>query len=215
MNRQSPLQPQNPPPRFGARGKIGLAALLGVSVATALGVFIPREESGRVVEAGIAPDGSLAIEHIRGRQFLTVYLDMVGVPTVCDGITTLGGKPMPRGRTFTEKECAALLEAELVKHAQGVMNCSPGLAVSRIAEVERQREGPRFAAVSLAYNIGVTAYCGSTARRRFNARDYAGGCTALTWWNKAGGRVVRGLVNRREREAKVCREGLGALGSLT
>jgi lysozyme len=107
-----------------------------------------------------------------------------------------------------------LLELELVKHAQGVMACTPGLAISPAPLTEKRREGPRFAAISLAYNIGVGAYCGSTARRRFNAGDYAGGCEALTWWNKAGGRPVRGLILRRNREAKVCREGLGALGSV-
>lgn len=199
--------------RGGKRGAT-LAAIVGVAVATALGTFIPKEESGRTVAASVRPDGSLAVRHIRGRQYLTVYLDMVGVPTACDGITTYQGKRLPRGKTFTEAECAAMLEEELVKHAQGVMACTPGLALSEKPHVERYREGPRFAATSLAYNVGVGAYCSSTARKRFNRGDIWGGCDAITWWNRAGGRVVRGLVLRRAREAKVCKEGLGALGSV-
>ncbi len=185
-----------------------LAAIVGVAVAAALGSFIPREESGRVVEATVREDGSLSVRHISGRQYLKVYLDMVGVATACDGITSYQGKPLPRDRTFTEGECAAMLEDELVKHASGVMDCSPGLALSARPEIEQPRQGPRFAAVSLAYNIGVRRYCTSTARARFNARDYTGGCTALTWWNRAGGRVVRGLVNRRAREYAKCVGGL-------
>jgi len=199
----------------GKRGAaLTLAALVGVAVAQALGAFIPKEESGRTVEASVRADGSLAVRHIRGRQYRTVYLDMVDVGTACDGITTYKGKPLPLGKTFTEEECAAMLEDELVKHAQGVMACTPGLALSEKPHVERYLEGPRFAAVSLAYNVGVSAYCSSTARKRFNRGDLWGGCEAITWWNRAGGRVVRGLVLRRAREAKVCREGIGALGSV-
>lgn len=208
-------KPNNPPIRGGKKGAVvTLAAVVGVNVAAALGVFIPKEESGRTVSVTVKPDTSLDIRHVRGRQYLKVYLDVVGVPTACDGITTYRGKPLPRNHTFTESQCSEMLEEELVKHAQGVMACTPGLALSPATLTERMREGPRFAAVSLAYNIGVNRYCNSTARRRFNAHDYVGGCEAITWFNRAGGRVIRGLVNRRNREAKVCREGLGALGSV-
>lgn len=60
------------------------------------------------------------------------------------------------------------------------------------------------AAMSLAYNIGATAFCGSTVVKRFNAGDYAGACAAFEMWNKAGGKVIRGLVNRRARERAQC-----------
>jgi lysozyme len=204
-----------PAVKGGKRGAaVTLASVVGIAVASALGAFIPKEESGRKVEVTVNADTSLNVRHVSGRQYLRVYLDMVGVATACDGITTLDGKPMPRVRNFTEAECTALLEAELVKHAQGVMACTPGLAISQNAHLERSRSGPRFAAVSLAYNVGVGAYCGSTAARRFNAGNFAGGCEAITWWNKAGGRVVRGLTIRRGKEANICREGLGALGSV-
>ncbi|WP_226792603.1 lysozyme [Altererythrobacter sp. CC-YST694] len=194
-----------------SRGKLSLAMLVGSGVALALGAFIPMEESGRRVEASMGQAGQLQIRHISGRQYLTAYLDMVGVPTACDGITTYQGRPILPGMKFTESQCAAMLEEELVKHAAAVMACTPGLALSGDPVIERRREGPRFAAVSLAYNIGPGRYCASTARARFNAFDYPTGCSAITWWNRAGGAVSRGLVARRAREAKVCREGLGAL----
>ena len=60
------------------------------------------------------------------------------------------------------------------------------------------------AAVQISYNIGVAAFCKSTVVRRWNSGDYAGGCDAFLMWNKAGGRVVQGLVNRRERERRLC-----------
>lgn len=210
-----PKKPNSAPIRGGKKGAIvTLAAVVGVNVAAALGAFIPKEESGRTVAVTVNPDTSLNVRHVSGKQYLKVYLDIVGVATACDGITTYKGKPLPRNHTFTEAQCTIMLEEELVKHAQGVMACTPGLALSPAILTERSREGPRFAAVSLAYNIGIGGYCNSTARRRFNAGNMAGGCEAITWFNKAGGRVVRGLVNRRNKEAKVCREGLGALGSV-
>lgn len=61
---------------------------------------------------------------------------------------------------------------------------------------------------SLAYNVGVAGAGKSTATRRLNAGDIRGGCEAIGWWNKAGQRVVRGLVNRRADEVALCLRGL-------
>lgn len=58
--------------------------------------------------------------------------------------------------------------------------------------------------VSLAYNIGPGAFCGSTLVRKLNAGDYPGACAEISRWNRAGGRVVDGLTNRRERERAQC-----------
>jgi lysozyme len=58
--------------------------------------------------------------------------------------------------------------------------------------------------LSLAYNIGPGAFCGSTLVRKLNGGDYEGACREILRWNKAGGRVVQGLVNRREREYQQC-----------
>jgi GH24 family phage-related lysozyme (muramidase) len=64
-------------------------------------------------------------------------------------------------------------------------------------------------AYGVVCNVGIAGAGKSTATRRLNAGDIAGGCQALTWWNKAGGRVVRGLVNRRAEEFALCMDGLG------
>lgn len=62
---------------------------------------------------------------------------------------------------------------------------------------------------SLAYNIGPRAFCGSTLVRKLNAGDYAGACAQISVWNKAGGRVVQGLVNRRAKERAHCEGEIG------
>lgn len=61
---------------------------------------------------------------------------------------------------------------------------------------------------SLTWNIGTGGVCRSTALRRLNAGDVAGGCEALTWWDRAGGRIVRGLQNRRADEYQLCMVGV-------
>lgn len=197
--------------RAKAGQRLTLATVVGSAVALALAPFIAHEESGREVQATLNADSSLAVRHISGKQYLQVYLDAVGVPTACDGITTYQGRPLRRGMRFTERQCAEMLESELIAHAVPAMNCTPGIARSSVASIEKRREGPRFLAVSLAYNVGVTNYCGSTAARLFNEGRYNEGCEAATRWNRAGGRVLRGLVNRRNREKIVCTEGLAAL----
>ena len=203
-----------PPPRTAGSPKPPrtLVTIVGAAVAIALGVSIPADESGRTVEASLNQStGALQVQHVRGRQYLRAYLDIVGVATACDGLTrNADGSRIHTGQTFTETQCSEMLERALVEHASGVMACSPGLALSNDPATERRRQGPRFAAVSLAYNVGVANYCRSTVRARFNAGAYSAGCDALRAWNKAGGRVVRGLTDRRERERRVCLQGLAA-----
>jgi GH24 family phage-related lysozyme (muramidase) len=56
------------------------------------------------------------------------------------------------------------------------------------------------ALVSFAYNVGEGAFKGSTALRKINAGDKAGGAEAMKLFNKSGGGVMQGLVNRRNDE---------------
>jgi lysozyme len=177
--------------------KSPLVALVGAGAAIALATMIPHDESGRKVEANVTDDGRLLVEHVSGPQYLRAYADIVGVWTICDG-DTLGVRP---GMVETKAGCTARLERQLVNHARPVLNCVPGLRDPR-------RQNQLVASVSLAYNIGTAGFCRSTAARRFNAGDWRGGCDAMLMWNKAGGREVRGLVLRRERERALCLKGL-------
>lgn len=57
------------------------------------------------------------------------------------------------------------------------------------------------ALVSLVFNIGITAFDGSTLLRKLHVKDYAGAHTEFTHWNKQAGRVLPGLTARRAKEA--------------
>lgn len=58
--------------------------------------------------------------------------------------------------------------------------------------------------ISLAYNIGTGNFCSSTLVKKLNAQDYEGACREIPRWDRAKGRVVKGLTQRRETEYKKC-----------
>ena len=64
--------------------------------------------------------------------------------------------------------------------------------------------------VSLAYNIGPAAFCGSTLAKKLRQTppDYGGACDEILRWNRAGGQIMPGLVKRRQAEHRLCREGV-------
>lgn len=189
----------NPPP-VQRRVKPGtLAALVGLATAATLFVTTPTEESGRTVTVTMHDDGSATVKHVSGPQYLKAYLDIAGIPTACDGLT----KGIRIGQTFAADQCTAMLEQALVEHAAGVMRCSPGLALDK-----PHRDNVRAAAVSMAYNIGVAAWCGSTARKLVDSGKIRAACDAFLPWDKARVRgvlrPVKGLTLRRQRERAAC-----------
>lgn len=179
-----------------ALGRKTLAAIVGPATALLLLTQIPKEESGRTVAVTIAPSGQATIKPVSGKQYLKVYLDMVGVPTACDGLT---GEGIKLGKTFTEDQCAAMLDQRLAEDGAHVMACTPGLALTIPG-----RDNVRYAALSLSHHVGWPTYCKSTMARQINAGQIREACTSLTWFNKAGGRVVPGIVARRKREQAYC-----------
>ena len=64
------------------------------------------------------------------------------------------------------------------------------------------------ALVSLAYNIGVGAFLSSTLFKKLNTKDYKGAAEQFDRWNRAGGKVMRGLTNRRAKERKLFEKAL-------
>lgn len=121
---------------------------------------------------------------------LSTYPDLTGIPTYCYG-ETRGAK---LGQTFDKSQCDDMLSKRLIEFNAGVNSCvKVPLPDSR-----------RSAFVSLSYNIGTSAFCKSTVVKRINAGDTAGACEAILMWNRAGGAVVQGLINRRIKERAMC-----------
>ncbi|MGF6149021.1 Phage-related lysozyme (muraminidase) [Kingella potus] len=125
------------------------------------------------------------------------YLDSAGIPTIGIGFIryTLGaraGQRVKMGDSMSEAE----IRAEFLNQVQ-----SYEAAVRQYVRAPLTQS--QFnACVSLCYNIGTAAFAKSSAVRLLNEKRYQAACAAFALWNKAGGRVVRGLENRRKEEQK-------------
>jgi lysozyme len=58
--------------------------------------------------------------------------------------------------------------------------------------------------ISLSYNIGSNAFCGSTLVAFLNKEMYNEACDQILRWDKFKGSVVKGLTIRRQSEYKQC-----------
>ena len=130
------------------------------------------------------------------------YLDRIASPpvwTICYGET----EGVRQGEVRTRAQCEQGLRQGLIRYRAGWYRSLLPETPARHLTPERDA-----AFTSLCWNIGIAGCGGSTATRRLNAGDVRGACEALTWWNRAGGRVVRGLQNRRADEHRLCVAGL-------
>lgn len=142
------------------------------------------------------------------RVCFRAYLDTIAepdVPTIGHGQTRLFNgdgsvrRPVRMGDLLTIEEADAQFAIGLrVQYWQPMRDCIT------LGELAAQTDA---AFTSLTWNIGIGGVCRSTALRRLNDGDLRGACEALTWWNRAGGRVIRGLVNRRADEQTLCLAG--------
>jgi lysozyme len=148
--------------------------------------------------AGVAAAGAMAIAaalipSLEGVEYKP-YRDVVGVLTVCYGHT---GADIIPGKTYSEAECKAMLNKDLIPFAR---------SVDRSVKVPAS-EYQKAALISFSYNVGVKAFESSTLLKKLNAGDSAGACDEMRRWNKAGGKVWKGLINRREVEREICNWG--------
>lgn len=118
------------------------------------------------------------------------YQDIVGIWTIGFG-TTKDVKPADKIDPVKALQRKA---EDIVKFEGSIKQC--------VTVPLHQHEYDAY--VSLAYNIGPSAFCNSTLVKRLNQQDYAGACKEILRWNRAGGRVVKGLAVRREAEYRQC-----------
>lgn len=118
------------------------------------------------------------------------YLDAVKVPTI--GFGTTEGVQM--GDRITPDRALVRLLDDASKFERAVKRCAP----------VPMHPWEFSAFVSTTYNIGEGAFCRSTMAKKLNAGDYAGACAEILRWDRAGGKVLRGLTKRRQAEHALC-----------
>ena len=129
---------------------------------------------------------------------LKAYDDGVGVWTIGYGTTVINGTKVKKGDTCTVEQAKSYMANDLKQFESAVNQVKVPL-----------NQNQYDALVSLAYNIGVSAFLNSTLLKKLNAKDYKGAAEQFPRWNRAGGKVMRGLTNRRAKERKLFEKALG------
>lgn len=116
-------------------------------------------------------------------------------PYICPaGYWTIGYGHLcdPKHPTISESEGEAYLATDMETALKAALRYCPVLA--------DEREGRLAAIVDFTFNLGAGRLQTSTLRRRVNQRDWLAAAMELRRWVYGGGKVLPGLVARREAE---------------
>ena len=182
------------------------AAIAAVLLSAGAGGTLALMPGAAPVPDDVALAVTVLVKPWEGRS-LRAYLDTVAKPpvwTICDG-DTKGVRP---GMVETAAGCDRRLASRIVRDYRArLVACVPNWPAAPLSW--------RAMMTSLAWNIGVDAACRSTAARLGRAGRWLESCTAATAFNRAGGRMVVGLANRRGMgdatrigEGELCASGL-------
>src|SRR4051794_35617361 len=134
--------------------------------------MVEKRRAIRVFALSASAFVALALnEGYRGTAYIPVRGD---VPTIGFGSTA----GVHRGDTITPPEAVARAMSDVQKFEGALKKC--------VFVPLHQHEYDAF--VSLAYNIGPSAFCGSTLVAKLNAGDYEGACEEIKRWNRLGNR---------------------------
>ncbi len=141
----------------------------------------------------ISNNGLNLIKQFEGLR-LNAYDDGVGVWTIGYGtIKYPNGVRVKRGDKITQAQADQYIANDVATFER---------AVNMLVNVPLNQN--QFdALVSLTYNIGSGAFKNSTLLKKLNKGDYQGAADQFLVWNKAGGKVMKGLVRRRKAEMEL------------
>ena len=94
-------------------------------------------------------------------------------------------------RFYPDEEVYDILQKDLARFVSGVIRLCPNTA---------NNQSHLDALTSFAFNVGLGNLQRSQVRMKYNREDYEGTMDELLTWNKAGGKVLRGLTMRRQDE---------------
>jgi lysozyme len=148
---------------------------------------------GRIAAAALslsaAAFGSLVVyEGYSDRAYVPVPGDVLTV-----GFGTTDG--VKAGDTITPPKAVQRALQDVAKYEGAIKQC--------VTVPLHQYEYDAY--VSLAYNIGPTAFCGSTLVKKLEAQDYEGACLEILRWDRFKGQQLRGLTIRRQQEYARCK----------
>jgi lysozyme len=127
-----------------------------------------------------------------------MYPEQAKIPSTPEGMATRKAYPLkPQdNRRWSEEEVDSILAKDVVRFERGVARYLP----IRLSQNEFD------ALVSFSFNLGLGVLQRSTLRQALLRGDKAGAITSLLKYNKAGGKVLKGLDIRRKDEAALFRK---------
>jgi lysozyme len=101
--------------------------------------------------------------------------------------------PIPAGwdRVLSASEVNEILAKDLANFERGVLRLAPTL---------EGKQGAFDACVSFSFNVGLGNFQRSTLRMKIQRGEFEAAADAFLDWTKAGGKVLKGLVTRRNDE---------------
>ena len=123
---------------------------------------------------------------------LKAYKCPAGIWTIGYGHTSAAGTPtVIDGMTISQKQADDILRQDLVKYETAVQ----GLVTQNLTQHQFD------VLVDFCYNAGAGALKSSTLLKKINAGDFDAVPAELMKWTKGGGKVLPGLVRRRQAES--------------
>ena len=119
-------------------------------------------------------------------------------PYICPaGFHTIGYGHLcdPAHPPITEAEAEVYLARDLITALNATLRFCPVLAA--------ESEGRLAAIVDFTFNLGAGRLQASTLRRRINRQDWSSAALELRRWVYGGGKILPGLVARREAESRL------------
>ena len=129
-----------------------------------------------------------------------LYQEQIRLPMVRPEGKTKADIPMIRKemplaiedfRIWSKDEIEELFAADVATFERGVLRLVPGVI---------GKQGAFDALVSISFNFGLGNLQRSTIRMKANRGDWEGAAEAFMAWTKGGGKVLPGLVKRRQAE---------------
>ena len=142
----------------------------------------------RLTQTLVSPAGLSLIKKYEGCR-TNAYKCPAGVWTIGYGHT----KGVSQGMMISHRDADKLLEEDL-KYFESAVSSAVTVPIN---------QNQFDALVSLAFNIGVGAFDKSTLLARLNSKNYRGAAEQFLRWTRGGGKVLPGLVKRRQEEREL------------
>lgn len=126
--------------------------------------------------------------------------DRAGICTIGYGRTKYDDPNLKCGDRISEPQAREFLATDLEhKYLPPIRAC--------IKDFDAMPLNRKVAFLDASYNLGPGTVCRSSMVRKLNAGDVYGACNAFLLYDRANGKVLKGLQRRRNAERELCLRG--------